>query len=687
MCRIKNKRQDDQFKSLRRDDKTEDAFITKEVTLMIKHLINEIESVESIESFESSEFLVNSVNDHIIRKILDSKVIDHIFCNQSLFISYTLKIFICETNTRKKFTAKSTELIQMKLIDDQDRSTLVTLIEVLYSFQLQYNLISIIKLNKKRVDTLLSLLIKTFKLLMKNHVIIVVDIINNQYVLRKNFTKSRAKNFINKLRALAKLSGLEIQIWHTRMRHLRYDNLIKLQNQIDELNLMSESKSTEICDSYMIDRQKRNVNKTSRTSVSKFLEIVYTDLRKSLSRTQLNHAHYITFRNDWSNAIWVHLLRNKNQAFDAFKNFQINIERSVDNCKIITLRENNASEYIDQKFQDYLINQKINWDSRVSYVPEQNNEAERLNRTLMYKIQSMLKKRKIAKSMWDEIIKKIAYLFNQSSHYQHDKISYEMIKNKKSHLSHLRIIESTVWVHILTEKTKKLNDRFWKSILVNYEDENQYRICDSRIDKIHIIKDVKFDEMIHLRDLIDSDNDDDFWTHEDDKLLDSNFEIEDESAGISSKWRSKRKTVDNRVESSDLDEDLNSVRASTNNLTNALDQMMKNLNLDKENHFEIVSGDFSVDDDQIDEKIVQSQAFRQSDRERKASTLVKKIIQYDLRKKMLCANVIVRDKFAYKKLLKCYTHMIKVLITLINSDDQSNSTDQFDESQILNEAI
>jgi hypothetical protein len=129
------------------------------------------------------------------------------------------------------------------------------------------------------------------------------------------------------------------------------------------------------------------------------------------------------------------------------------------------------------------------------------------------------------------------------------------------------------------------------------------------------------------------------------------------------------------------------VRASTNNLTNALDQMMKNLNLDKENHFEIVSGDFSVDDDQIDEKIVQSQAFRQSDRERKASTLVKKIIQYDLRKKMLCANVIVRDKFAYKKLLKCYTHMIKVLITLINSDDQSNSTDQFDESQILNEAI
>ncbi len=77
--------------------------------------------------------------------------------------------------------------------------------------------------------------------------------------------------------------------------------------------------------------------------------------------------------------------RNKNQAFETFKKFQINIERSVHDCKIITLRENNASEYIDQKFQDYLINQKINLNSRVSYVPDQNDETERLNTTLSIK--------------------------------------------------------------------------------------------------------------------------------------------------------------------------------------------------------------------------------------------------------------------------------------------------------------
>jgi hypothetical protein len=210
MCRIKKK--NDQFnkESSRRDDKIEnESFITEEITLMIKRLIDEVESAESTELIRSSS-LVNSVNDHITRKILDSEATDHIFCNRSNFISYILKIFICEIGIEEKFTAKNIESVQMKLIDDQNRSKLVILIEMLYSFQLQYNLISTIKLAKKKIETLLSLFIKTFKLLMRNDVIVVANIINNQYVLRENFTTSSTKIF--ELRALAKLSSLEILI-------------------------------------------------------------------------------------------------------------------------------------------------------------------------------------------------------------------------------------------------------------------------------------------------------------------------------------------------------------------------------------------------------------------------------------------------------------------------------------------
>ncbi len=116
----------------------------------------------------------------------------------------------------------------------------------------------------------------------------------------------------------------------------------------------------------------------------------------------------------------MHLLRKKDEAFETFKKFQTNIERSSDECKIITLRRNNDDEYIDQKFQDYLAAENINWDPRAPYVPEQNGEAERLNRTLMYKIRSMLNQIKIPREMWGEIIKTTAYLSNRSSHDQED---------------------------------------------------------------------------------------------------------------------------------------------------------------------------------------------------------------------------------------------------------------------------
>jgi transposase InsO family protein len=95
----------------------------------------------------------------------------------------------------------------------------------------------------------------------------------------------------------------------------------------------------------------------------------------------------------------VHLLRKKDQAFDVFKAFKANIERLSNECKIITLRADNGDENIDQKFQDYLAAEGINWDPRAPYVSEQNGEAERLNRTLMYKVRSMLNQTKIPKDM------------------------------------------------------------------------------------------------------------------------------------------------------------------------------------------------------------------------------------------------------------------------------------------------
>jgi hypothetical protein len=102
MCRIKKK--NDQFKSSRRNDKIEnESSIIEEITLMIKRLIDEIESAESAES----SLLVNLVNDHITRKILDSEIIDHIFAIDHL-LSLTLSKFSSARRERKRNSLRRT---------------------------------------------------------------------------------------------------------------------------------------------------------------------------------------------------------------------------------------------------------------------------------------------------------------------------------------------------------------------------------------------------------------------------------------------------------------------------------------------------------------------------------------------------------------------------------------------------
>ncbi len=112
--------------------------------------------------------------------------------------------------------------------------------------------------------------------------------INDQYVLREN-SSINSRTLINQ-RPI-------IETWHARLRDLGYDNLIKLQNRAIEM-ILNEAKPNQICEPCMIDRQKRNINKTSRTRVTKFLKIVHSDLEESMLRTRDEYAYYMTFRDD-----------------------------------------------------------------------------------------------------------------------------------------------------------------------------------------------------------------------------------------------------------------------------------------------------------------------------------------------------------------------------------------------------
>jgi hypothetical protein len=278
MCRFEKKKIE---KKKKEEDEEEN---NRNVFLMIKI------------SDSTCEFIsIILINDQITKKILDFEIIDHIFCNKKLFCFFTLKFNSFETSTENKFKIDEVEKMILILIDEKEKKCIVTLNDVLYSSQLQYNLISTVRLIKSRVETMLRLSDRSFKLILNDEVIDVVDVINNQYILRE-VQSHEVKNHVTFEIALSVTESF-IQIWHARLDHLEYDNVIKMRNLITSIEFI-DLKSIDICSACMKDKQERIINRTSRTRETKFLDIIHSNLEDSLSLTRKEKIHYITFKND-----------------------------------------------------------------------------------------------------------------------------------------------------------------------------------------------------------------------------------------------------------------------------------------------------------------------------------------------------------------------------------------------------
>ena len=95
----------------------------------------------------------------------------------------------------------------------------------------------------------------------------------------------------------------------------------------------------------------------------------------------------------------------------------------------------------------------------------------------------------------------------------------------------LRALSCRAYTHIFkTFNCQKLNDRCWKEIHVGYDKNNQWKIYNSRIRTVHLIKDIKFDEKsIFYDEDINASQDfenldnkskiEEFWNSENDFLL------------------------------------------------------------------------------------------------------------------------------------------------------------------------
>ena len=110
-------------------------------------------------------------------------------------------------------------------------------------------------------------------------------------------------------------------------------------------------------------------------------------------------------------------------------------------------------------------------------------------------VRSMLKEKELPLELWGEAVSTCVYVLNRpSTKGLEGKIPYEKWNGRKPNVSHLRIFGLIVFVKT-TGRLSKLKDRSKYMVLMGYEAGSKaYRCLDLANFKIHISRDVIFDE-------------------------------------------------------------------------------------------------------------------------------------------------------------------------------------------------
>jgi hypothetical protein len=146
----------------------------------------------------------------------------------------------------------------------------------------------------------------------------------------------------------------ESWLWHKRMGHMIFDNLVKLNTKQVLRNMPNITKpSNIICKQCQHGKLLRKSFKPKEYTTSKPLELVHTDLCGP-TRTKIMQGdnYFMLLIDDYTRMTWFAFLKKKSEAFENFKAFKALVENDID-LKIKCLRLDNGGDFTSNEIEEF----------------------------------------------------------------------------------------------------------------------------------------------------------------------------------------------------------------------------------------------------------------------------------------------------------------------------------------------
>ena len=436
---------------------------------------NEANVMEIDEDFVAVITEVNAVSAANSDFFIDSGATVHICNNKDLFNTYVeedSEVFMGNQAAVRVFGKGS---IVLNFTSGQK----LTLINVYHVPDVKRNLVSA------------SLLVKRgFKILLESDKVVITK--NGVFVGKGYSLDGLFKLSINEMKLVSLyIDSLNVvessNLWHARLGHLNYATL-KYMTSHDYFNCKHDYvNKCEICAQAKITR--KPFPKANRET--QILDLVHTDICELNGKlTRGGKRYFITFIDDCSRYIYVHLLRTKDEAFEAFKEFKAKVENQKER-KIKVLRSDRGGEYFPDEFNKYCEEHGIIHQRTAPFTPQHNGLAERKNRTLVDMVNSMILNAKLPFNLWGEALLTSCHLINRIPSKKIHTSPYEIWNGRKPNIKYFKVWGCVAYYRLPDSQRKKLGSRGIKSIFVGYpQNSKAYRLLDLEsnviVESIHV---------------------------------------------------------------------------------------------------------------------------------------------------------------------------------------------------------
>ncbi|KAA0059676.1 gag/pol protein [Cucumis melo var. makuwa] len=227
------------------------------------------------------------------------------------------------------------------------------------------------------------------------------------------------------------------------------------------------------------------------------LELIHSDLCGSVN---VKAKRGIYFIDDYSRYGYFYLMEHKSGALEKFKEYKAEVENLLSK-KIKIPRSDRGGEYMDLRFQDYMIEHGIQSQLLAPGTPQQNSVSERRSRTLLDMVHSMMSYAQLPSSFWGYAVEATLRILDNVPLKSVSETSFELWRGRKPSLSHFRIWGCPARSKVTPRSWKKLEPRSKLCQFVGYPKEMRGGLFfDPQENRVFVSTNATFLEEDHMRD-------------------------------------------------------------------------------------------------------------------------------------------------------------------------------------------